>query len=145
MISARLDAILAFGVILFQGGNLMSANNDRILERKTYAVDAKIFKEGDPGDRAYILQDGEVEIFKVSEDGRETILGTIGKGAFFGEMALLDDSPRMASARASVPSTMIIITRQDFDAKMSKADPFLRGLIYVLAGTIREMGAKQAK
>ena len=120
-------------------------DKDRILERKTYPLNATIFKEGDPGDRAYVLQDGEIEIFKVSEDGRETILGTIGKGAFFGEMALLDDAPRMASARTTVPSTLIIITRQDFDAKMKKADPFLRGLIHVLAGTVREMGAKQAK
>ena len=120
-------------------------SNDRILERKTYAVGDKIFKEGDPGDRAYILQDGEVEIIKTSEDGRETILGTIGKGAFFGEMALLDNTPRMATARTTVPTTMIIITRQDFDAKMAKADPFLRGLIHVLAGTVREMADKSSK
>ena len=120
-------------------------SNDRVLERKTFSVGAKVFKEGDAGDRAYILQDGEIEIIKTSEDGRETILGTIGKGAFFGEMALLDNSPRMATARTTVPSTLIVITRQDFEAKMAKADQFLRGLIHVLAGTVREMGAKNSK
>ena len=119
----------------------MATNNDRILERKTYPPEAMIFKEGDVGDRAYVIQSGEVEIVK-DVGGSETILGTMGKGAFFGEMALLDDTPRMAGARTTVPTTLIIISRQDFDEKMTKADPFLRGLIQVLAGTIREMAAK---
>ena len=119
--------------------------SDRILERKTYPPDAFVFKEGDAGDRAYVVQSGELEVVKTNEAGTETILGTLGKGAFFGEMALLDDTPRMASVRTTVPTVLIIIGRQDFDEKMSKADPFLRGLIQVLAGTIREMGAKQAK
>ncbi len=84
-----------------------------------------IFMEGDEGNLAYILQDGEVEVFK-EIDGEEKILGTIGPGAIFGEMALIDSKPRMASARASAGCTIICVTRAMFDAKLKSADPFIR-------------------
>ena len=108
------------------------APQDQILERRTFGPGDKIFTEGQEGDRAYIIQEGEVEIFK-----GETLLGRIGKGAIFGEMALLDDSPRMASARASSGTTVIIVSRQTFEAKMKKTDPFVRGLLNILADTVR--------
>lgn len=96
----------------------------------------KIFNEGEAGNLAYILQDGEVEVFK-EINGEEKVLGTIGPGAIFGEMALIDSKPRMASARAVTACTIICVTRAMFDAKLSKADPFIRGLLNILADSVR--------
>ena len=108
----------------------------QILERRTFGAGDRIFAEGSEGICAYIVQDGQVEIYKVI-DGAETVIGTLGKGAIFGEMALLDDSPRMASARAVELVTVIIVNRQTFDDKMKKTDPFVRGLLNILADTVR--------
>lgn len=112
------------------------ASQDQILERRTFGVGEKVFSQGQEGDRAYIIQDGQIEVFRVS-DGTEKILGTLGKGAIFGEMALLDDSPRMASARAVQSTTVIIVTRAMFVEKMRKTDPFIRGLLNILADGVR--------
>lgn len=107
-----------------------------ILQRQTFQQGDVIFKEGDDGNKAYIIQAGEVEIVKIAGD-EENVLGTIGQGGMFGEMALIDSKPRMATARASKGSTIIVVTRGMFDEKMKKADPFLRGLLGILADHVR--------
>ncbi|MDX9861043.1 MAG: cyclic nucleotide-binding domain-containing protein [Rhodospirillales bacterium] len=114
---------------------------DKVLERKVFQAGEIIFKEGDEGHRAYVVQAGGVEIFKV-KDGKKVVLGVIGPGGIFGEMALIDDVPRMAYAAAVDVTTVILISRQMLDDKLSKADPFLRGLINVFASNLRSMAQR---
>ena len=70
-------------------------------------------------------------------DGKVKVLGTIGTGGIFGEMGLVDDRPRMATARAKTGATLIIVSRAMFEKKLIKADPFIRGLLNIFADTIR--------
>ncbi len=108
--------------------------NDRVLERKVFYAGANIFKEGDSGDRAYLIQEGQVEIIR-----NGVTLATIGKGELFGEMALVDDAPRMASARALADASCIIISRDVFKEKLAKTDPFIRGLLNIFVRNIRNL------
>jgi len=114
---------------------------DKVLERKVFQMGETIFKEGDEGHRAYVVQAGGVEIFKI-KDGRKVVLGVVRPGGIFGEMALIDDVPRMASAAAIDVTTVILISRQMLDEKLSKADPFLRGLINIFASNLRSMAQR---
>ena len=84
------------------------------------------------------MKQGDHGIIKAI-DGKEHILGTIGEGGIFGEMALIDSKPRMASARAATASTVICVNQQMFDDKISDADPFIRGLLNMFADSIREL------
>ncbi len=111
--------------------------SDTILQRSTYQAGDLIFKEGDEGNLAYVVQSGEVEIIE-EVDGEEKVLGTVGQGGIFGEMALIDSQPRMAMARCSKGSTIIVITRAMFDQKLNKADPFIRDLINIMVSHIRK-------
>ena len=113
---------------------------DTVLERKSCQAGDTIFREGDSANQAFIVQDGEVAIVK-SAGGKVTVLGTIGKGGIFGEMGLIDDQPRMATARAKTAATLIVVSRETFDQKLAKTDPFVRGLLNVFADTIRAMSA----
>jgi CRP-like cAMP-binding protein len=113
---------------------VVSMRNDRILERKVFYAGAKILSEGDIGDRAYLIQDGQVEIIK-----HGMTIATIGKGELLGEMALIDDQPRMASAKALTDVSCIIISRDTFREKLSKADPFIRGLLNIFVRNIRNL------
>ena len=115
---------------------------ETLIERKVYPQGDVIFKQGSSGHTAYIVQKGHVEIVRENDDGTEQILATIGTGAMFGEMAVIDDSPRMATARAIEPTTVIVVTEQMFLHKLSKADPFIRGLMHIMADTIRAMSKK---
>ena len=112
------------------------------LEYRTFKAGQYIFREFEVGDLAFVVKSGGVEIVKMI-DGDEDVLGTIGQGGIFGEMALIDDKPRMASARAvSEGTSVIVVTRDLFNSKLRKTDPFIKGLLNVLVGHIRSMSAK---
>ncbi|SVD28644.1 uncharacterized protein METZ01_LOCUS381498, partial [marine metagenome] len=89
------------------------------------------------GDQAFIIQNGQVEILKESPKGLVS-LRVLEKGAMFGEMALIDDQPRMASAKAvNSYVDLLVINQKMFKKKLEDADPFTRGLINILAKTAR--------
>lgn len=68
-----------------------------------------IFRQGYPADDAYIVHEGEVEIFNEESDGLEKQLAILKSGEMFGEMGILDDAPRNASARAHTDCVLQIM------------------------------------
>ena len=74
---------------------------------------AAVFSEGDPGDGMYLLERGAVVITTSLETGRGRIINRIEAGDYFGEMALLDDGPRSATATAEVESLVSFVPKAD--------------------------------
>ena len=117
----------------------LQSTNTRLsgIERKKYDRDQVIFREHENGDMAYIIANGQVQIIKESDNGPK-ILGVLEKGAMFGEMALIDNKPRMASAKAiNGPVELLIVSKANFQKKMEQLDPFTRGLIKFMAEIVR--------
>ena len=121
-----------------------SAKQGEVLLRKLYAAGDVIFREGDEGSVAYVIQAGSVEIVK-DRDGKPALLGTLGEGAIFGEMALIDNAPRMGTARAATPTTVIIVSGDKFRKKISQADPVIGKLLLILVQNIRSLAAADLK
>ena len=110
------------------------------VEKRSYDEGQFIFREREVGDMAFVVAAGKIEIVKQVEGGEYSVLGVVGQGGMFGEMALIDDKPRMASARSCVDgTTVIIVSRQMFDKKLASSDPFIRGLLNILADHVRRM------
>ena len=117
----------------------LQSTNTRLsgIERKKYDRDQVIFREHENGDVAYIIANGQVQIIKESDNGPK-VLGILEKGAMFGEMALIDNKPRMASAKAiNGPVELLIVSKANFQKKMEQLDPFTRGLIKFMAEIVR--------
>jgi len=72
-----------------------------------YGIGDVIFEEGTSGRELYVVLDGEVEIAKMV-GGRKTVIITLGKGEFFGEMAVIDGSARSATAIAGSAGTRVM-------------------------------------
>ena len=85
------------------------------VETVKFADGAVIFNVGDPGDSMYIVTEGEVQLSVKTKTGEEMFLESPGAGEFFGEISLLDEGPRTATARAKSPVTAIEIDRGDLD------------------------------
>jgi CRP/FNR family cyclic AMP-dependent transcriptional regulator len=81
---------------------------------KTYRRGETIVRQGQPGESFFVIVHGRVAVTILSPDGREVVLNTLGEGDHFGEMALLDDSPRSASVVAQEKSDLAILSRGVF-------------------------------
>ena len=109
---------------------------NEILGRRTLRDKDYVFRQGDQGSSAFILQTGTVEIVIMTDNG-EKVLAEIGQGGIFGEMALIDDQPRMASARVKGTATIVTVTKQMYEQKLKKTDPFIRALLRIVVETAR--------
>lgn len=101
-----------------------------------------VFREGEAGDLAFVVKSGQIEIVKQIE-GKDVSLGVMKEGAMFGEMALIDNKPRMASARAAGGNAALyVISRKQFESKLNEANPFIRKLLIILAENVRSASSK---
>lgn len=87
---------------------------EQVGQIRTIPAGEVIFKAGAPGDGFYLIKSGRVQIFAGGDPAEARILATLGSGDFFGEMAVLDDAPRSASARTELETKAIFLTRDQF-------------------------------
>ncbi len=84
-------------------------------EVKVFDPEQIIFAEGDKGDAAYFIMEGKVKVVVASQNLKEILLGELGEGQIFGEMALIDEKPRSASVVTLTPCKMAYISKKAFN------------------------------
>ena len=106
-----------------------------------YGVGDVIFEEGSTGRELYVVLGGEVEIAKVN-GGRKTVIITLGKGEFFGEMAVIDGSSRSATAIAATSGTRVMrINHARFVYLVSQQPAFALMIMDALSKRLRASNA----
>src|SRR5918995_6794809 len=92
----------------------------RLLKEQKFGENTMIFAQNDPGDSLYIVLQGRVRISTTDHFGRERVLAFYGPGEFFGDMAVLTDAPRSATATASSDVRLLQLRKDDFNALVSR-------------------------
>lgn len=105
-------------------------------DREIFTSGQQIFKYGDAGDCAYLIEEGEVEVLIVKQ-GKEHRIRLIGKGELFGEVSLIDYQPRTATIRAVERTVLVPIPRKLMEGLLEKSDPVLRHLLLVILDRFR--------
>lgn len=105
-------------------------------DREVFASGQVIFKLGDPGDCAYLIEEGAVEVLASKHD-EEFRIRLIGKGELFGEVSLIDYQPRTATVRAVERTVLVPIPRKLIEELLEKGDPVLRHLLMVILDRFR--------
>lgn len=101
-------------ISLFEGLNRREQQEiGRVLQNKTYQSGELIFQQGNPGTGLFVVMTGSVDVQQEEEDGTVLKLTTVNPGEFFGELALLDDTPRSASAVAVDETSVVVLYRTD--------------------------------
>jgi signal transduction histidine kinase/predicted CoA-binding protein len=119
--------------------DLPQADLDRICEmvEEVYLpAGAELFAEGSPGDRAYIIKEGQIEILKFS-GGREVLLAVRQPGEVIGEMSLLEASTRNASGRARVDSVLLAITHEQLNELLNTSTSAARAVLHTVTSRLR--------
>ncbi|MCS7183080.1 MAG: Crp/Fnr family transcriptional regulator [Thermoanaerobaculum sp.] len=109
----------------------------RTAQRLEYRPEEVVIQMNSLGDGLYLIASGRVKVVVPSPEGKEVILATLGPGAFFGEMSLLDDEPRSASVVAQLPSVVYRIYRQDFARLLDTSPSIARALLRELSRRLR--------
>ncbi|MBF0166976.1 MAG: cyclic nucleotide-binding domain-containing protein [Alphaproteobacteria bacterium] len=115
-------------------------------QRRNLAAGEILFREGAaPNGEAFIVERGMIQISKNGGNGRDNFLDVSKPGDIVGEMALIDKQPRMATARALEPSTLVVVTGKEFDATMEKMNSVGRLLVNVLVNRLRLQAKEVAR
>ncbi len=106
----------------------LKADTTERVSRAYYQPGSFVFHEGDPATTFFAIESGEVEIVSESGDGSEEIVAVLGAGDFFGEMALINDSPRTKGVRARTAVGVVVMGREVF-SQLSSSLAILRKLV----------------
>ena len=105
--------------------------------RKRYPKDTVVFFENEEGDFFFTILEGRIKVTILGDDGREVILSVLGRGDFFGEMALLDNEPRSATAIAVEDTELLSLHRNDFQSVLADNRSIMSALIRILTARLR--------
>ncbi len=125
--------------------NLKPREAERISQRlvpRRFGSGQIIFHHGDPGGLLYIITSGKVKITYSTPEGQEALLAILGAGDFFGELALLDDSPRSATAESLVPTETLTLRRRAFMQYITENPDFSLHVLKTLAVHIRRLNSQ---
>lgn len=111
---------------------------DKLILRR-FNTDQIIFHLGDPGGLLYIITSGKVKISYSNPDGQEALLAILGPGDFFGELSLLDSSPRSATAAAIEPTETYTLDGSAFNLFLDSTPGFAHHVLSVLATRVRSL------
>ncbi|WP_455206116.1 Crp/Fnr family transcriptional regulator [Kaarinaea lacus] len=89
---------------------------------RTFSKNTIIISEGDNSDSMYVVLSGKVKVFLSDDEGKEIIINILKEGDYFGELALLDESPRSASVMTLGESKLAVLSKTAFDECL-KANP----------------------
>jgi CRP/FNR family cyclic AMP-dependent transcriptional regulator len=109
---------------------------------RTFKSGQVLFHQGDPGHALYLIQAGRVKIVRLASSGQETILHVAGPGECLGEMALLDEEPRSASAMALEPLEVLMLSREAFDAVVAQQPAVAQAVISELVRRVRRLNER---
>jgi len=96
-----------------------------------------LFREGDTGDRVYVVIDGKVKLGRTSSDGRENLLAILGPGQMFGELSLFDPGPRSATVTAVTDTVLLSLANEDMLTWLTGRPEVARGLLLQLGQRLR--------
>ena len=134
-----MDASILKKVPLFDGlTNAQLQKIAGIASERRFEGSAFIFKEGDVGQEMYVLLDGKVRISKQIPGAGEEALAILEKGQYFGEMAVIEDSPRSADAIAHIPCSLWVIGREQLDQVMFTDKDLAYVLLWTFVRTLSE-------
>lgn len=108
----------------------MSFFGDKSLKKRQYIEGVTVFSADDDAKEAFLIEDGEIEIYRENEGSRQEI-ATLGAGEIFGEMALIRNKKHTSFAVAAKRTLLVVITEEILMEKLEKADPLIKSIVYM--------------
>ncbi len=111
----------------------------QVARRMDYPPNTTLCHQGEVEHVFYVVVKGKVAVIRVLDDGQERILNMVGKNGYFGEMGLIDDSPRAANCVTITPTTVLEVTEEAFDEFVKNSPPLANLLLQRILSNARNM------
>lgn len=121
-----------------------AATLESILSTRRVTRGHIVFREGEPGDRLFIVMDGKVKIARTAPDGRENLLAVLGATEMFGELSLFDPGPRTATVVAVTDTTLAALDHDDLRPLLEERPGLGVALLQALARRLRRTNEAMA-
>lgn len=115
---------------------------ERAAQERAFPAGQVIFAEGDAGDGLYVVKEGRVQISALVRAEERRALSELGPGDFFGEMAVLDQEPRSATATASEPTAVYFIPREELLRALEQSPKLLLALVREFSRRVRDFNRR---
>lgn len=122
--------------------SLDEAGLDRLASacaRHTFGAGEIVFLRGDPGDGMYVVESGSVAVSLAGRDGRDVLLAVLGPGESFGELAVVDGGPRVATVTARSRTVLVVVPRAEVVALIGRVPSVAQAVLRSLAATVRRL------
>jgi uncharacterized membrane protein len=133
------DAALLSDISIFK---LLDADERSVvaqqIDQRHFPAGTTIFRAGDRGGAMYVVRAGKVEVWLYDEDHQRVVLDVIEEGGLFGELSLLDDHPRSATATAVTDLDVLMIDREDLRLLFAQKPEAALDVLAVLGQRIRQ-------
>ncbi len=111
----------------------------RMAELKEYPAQTVLCRQGEIEHTFYVIVNGRVSVVQRVDEGEERLLGLLGNHAIFGEMSLIDDSPRMATVMTLVPTTVLEVTEKVFDRLVLNSPAVAYAVVQRILASTRQL------
>jgi hypothetical protein len=126
LFSAVGPGLVTFAILILAGAGFFAFRRQhRLFDYEMFEPGEVIFEQGEEGDCAYFIQDGEVEVLRARDGQEPALVATLTGGHFFGEAALIANDPRNATIRAKTSTKLAVLGKENFVA-MCKLVPSAR-------------------
>lgn len=106
---------------------------------RTYGPGEIVFLRGDNGDCMYVVASGAVAVSLSSVGGRDVLLAVLGPHQFFGELALVDEGPRVATVTARTRTVLVVVPRAAVSGLMARHPSVMRAFLVSMAALVRRL------
>lgn len=113
-----------------------------VTKELNFPEDRTVIKQNDVGETVFLIIEGNVNVIMEKSDGNEVVIDQISSGGAFGEMALIDDSPRSATIVTTIPSRFLILHKQEFKETVMEYPRIALQMCSVLSRNIRHLHSK---
>lgn len=115
--------------------------DEHVIEIMPVTKGHTVFKQGEPATSAYVLASGSIAVYR-EINGKQVPVTRVRKGEFFGEMAIIDGTPRRATAIALEDCTLSLISKETITSKMAAADPLIGQIMHAFIDNLRAVPEK---
>ena len=112
--------------------------SDTQIKKQTYALGHVLFRHGDLASSCFLISAGEIDLSRTDASGVDKKFAKVGKGEILGEMSMIGDTPRTATATVSKEMEAAEISKEEFEAQLERLNPFMRRLMRLIVQRLRD-------